>query len=58
MAQRLNYDIPRHLVPYVEMLAKAEGKEPRKWLRDEFQSLIDSKLKVKETIGSIESARA
>lgn len=46
MAQRLNYDIPRHLVPYVEMLAKAAGKTPRAWLREKFQALVDSELKI------------
>ena len=44
--KRINYDIPRHLTPYVEMFAKAEGKTVRTWLREQFQALIDSKLKI------------
>ncbi len=44
---RLNYDIPRDLVPQVLFLAAAAGMPPRLWLRKKIEALVEAESTVK-----------
>ena len=46
-SNRLNYDVPKHLVPQILFLAAAAGMPPRLWLRKKLQALVDAESTVK-----------
>ena len=42
--KRLNFDVPRSLVPHVRNLADMEGQEPAYWLRKLIERAVSEKM--------------
>lgn len=44
MKKRLNFDVPRALVPQVLVLAGMAGQEPSYWIRKQIENAVREKI--------------